>query len=457
MSSSLVVSSLSVIVVTLAIAFVLFFSSNFAIINAQQLEQELTSQPGEINNRTILFQNIGDGFRVQVPEGWVIHDVNNTGSTRSEESRQGYGILAQLCTQEQEQQETAVPSNLSRSGNTASCQGTEEDIIHIIRYPDLETGLQAATDNVSSTNSNNMTIDNILFYHLQKLEQVGYRGIGIVNNTDTTLSVINPQTNQTIAAVPAKFVEMTYNTSITPNETRTGYFLLTATNETSPSRGMTKGYSVFYEGPSAATTTAEMTTTAPSGSLAPRPLPTPVSQVFDSFELVTVVPTAGEEPPPAEEVPFNVEIVSTSTEGVAPATLLFEADVQGGTEPYSYSWDFGDGSEEIINGVTTHTFEEAGTYNVVLTITDSAGRTASDSVAITITEREEPPATTAEEEVVVPEEEQPPEDGDGEDLLVCIRGGGPPREAELTLEEIETSLELGLAERITIGPCPGAD
>ena len=200
-----------------------------------------------------------------------------------------------------------------------------------------------------------------------------------------------------------------------------------------------------------------MTTTAPSGSLAPRPLPTPVSQVFDSFELVTVVPTAGEEPPPAEEVPFNVEIVSTSTEGVAPATLLFEADVQGGTEPYSYSWDFGDGSEEIINGVTTHTFEEAGTYNVVLTITDSAGRTASDSVAITITEREEPPATTAEEEVVVPEEEQPPEDGDGEDLLVCIRGGGPPREAELTLEEIETSLELGLAERITIGPCPGAE
>jgi hypothetical protein len=68
MSSSLVVSSLSGIVVTLAIAFVLFFSSNLAIINAQQLEQELTSQPGEINNGTLLFQNIGDGFRVQVPE-----------------------------------------------------------------------------------------------------------------------------------------------------------------------------------------------------------------------------------------------------------------------------------------------------------------------------------------------------------------------------------------------------
>jgi PKD repeat protein len=457
MSSSLVVSLLSVIGVTLAIASVLL-PSNFTIINAQQLEQELTSQPGEINNGTILFQNIGDGFRVQVPEGWVIYDVNNTGSTRSEESRQGYGILAQLCTQEQEQQATAVPSNVSRSGDTASCQGTEEDIIHIIRYPDLETGLQAATNNVSSTNNNNMTIDNIFLYHLQKLEQVGYRGIGIVNSTDTTLSVINAQTNQTIASIPAKNVQMTYNTSITPNETRTGYFLLTATNETSPSVGMTKGYSIFYEGPSAATT-AETITTAPSGSLAPRPLPTPVRQVFDSFELVTEVPTAGEEPPPTEE-PFTVEIVSTSTEGVALATLLFETDTQGGTEPYTYSWNFGDGSEEVIDedAVTSHTFEQAGTYNVVLTITDAGGRTASDSVAITITggEEEEPPATTAEGEEAV-EEQQPPEDGDGEDLLVCIRGGGPPREAELTLEEIERSLELGLVERITIGPCPPAD
>jgi PKD repeat protein len=453
MSSSLVVSSLSVIVVTLAIAFVLFFSSNFAIINAQQLEQELTSQPREINNGTILFQNIGDGFRVQVPEGWVIHDVNNTGSTRSEESRQGYGILAQLCPQEQEQQATAVPSNLSRSGDTASCQGTEEDIIHIIRYLDLETGLQAATNNVSSTNSNNMTIDNILFYHLQKLEQVGYRGIGIVNNTDTTLSVINAQTNQTIAAVSAKNVGIIYNTNIAPNETRIGYFLLTATNETSPSRGMTKGYSIFYEGPSAATT-AEMTTTAPSGSLAPRPLPTPVSQVFDSFELLTVVPTAGEEPPPAEEPPFNVEIISSGTiiDGVVPATYEFEANVIGGTEPYTYSWNFGDGSEESTEETVEHTFEEAGTYNVALTITDAEGRTGSDTIAITVIAGEEPPATTAEEE-----QQQPPEDGDGEDLLVCIRGGGPPREAELTLEEIETSLELGLAERITIGPCPGAD
>ena len=43
-----------------------------------------------------------------------------------------------------------------------------------------------------------MTIDNILSYHLQKLQEVGYSGIEIVNSTDTTLNVANAQTNETI-------------------------------------------------------------------------------------------------------------------------------------------------------------------------------------------------------------------------------------------------------------------
>ncbi len=32
-----------------------------------------------------------------VPQGWVIQDVNNTGSALLEETKKGYGILAQLC------------------------------------------------------------------------------------------------------------------------------------------------------------------------------------------------------------------------------------------------------------------------------------------------------------------------------------------------------------------------
>ena len=352
-------------------------------------------------NGTTLFQSTEDGIRLNVPEGWVIHDVNNTGSTLSEESTQGYGILAQLCTEEEEQQQgatAAARSNVSGSGDTTSCQGPGGDIIHIIRYPDLDTRLQGSnnvTTTTNTTNNNNMTIDNVLSYHLQKLQEVGYSGIEIVNSTDTTLNVANPQTNETMATtVPAKTVEMTYSTNFAPNETRTGSFILTATNATAPNLGTTKGYSVFYEGNSTATTTAE--TTRPSGSLASTPLPAPVRQVFDSFELVAapaLTPSPSPPPPPeaATMVPLTVEITSSDTEGeVAPATFEFDADVTGGTEPYTYSWDFdGESSGESDEQTVSHTFEEAGTYNVGLTVTDSGGQIGSDIMEITVEEAPE--------------------------------------------------------------------
>jgi hypothetical protein len=36
---------------------------------------------------------------------------------------------------------------------------------------------------------------------------------------------------------------------------------------------------------------------------------------------------------------LTVEIISNGTEGVVPATFEFEADITGGTEPYTISWD----------------------------------------------------------------------------------------------------------------------
>jgi PKD repeat protein len=278
-------------------------------------------------------------------------------------------------------------------------------------------------NNITTTNNNNnvTTIDNILLYHMQKLEEVGYRNITIVNSTYTAVNIINPQTNQTISIVPAKTVEMKYRTSASaPNEIREGYFILTATNATHPNVGMTKGYSIFYEGTStaasaatAATIQETTTTVTPSGSL-PLP-PAAVRQVFDSFELIAAQEV--EEP----TNPLTVEITSSDTEGgeIAPATFEFEADVAGGTEPYTYSWDFdGEGSGESNEQTVSHTFEEDGSYDVGLTVTDSIGQSASDSMEITVEEapadeedEEQPPAAEEVEEEVVEEvedEEQPP-------------------------------------------------
>jgi hypothetical protein len=305
---------------TVVIAIILL-ASNFTIINAQQ-QQEFTSQPGEIESRRTAagtattaagrtFQSTNDSFSVQVPDGWIIHDVDNAGFTSLEESRQGYVMLAQLCPEEEQQR---ILSNAGSSTNSSStstsngCQGAQE-VIHIIRYPDLRA--RPLANNITTINNNmtTTTIDNILSYHLQKLQEVGYRDIEIVNSIERTVNLTNAQTNQTIQTVPAKFVEMTYSTVSAPNETREGYFILTATNATAPSLGMTKGYSVFYEGGSSVAATAKNTAeiTTASGSLIPSLSP-PVGQVLDSFELIAA-PEA--EQPIAQQTQTAEETITT--------------------------------------------------------------------------------------------------------------------------------------------------
>ncbi len=415
-SRSLVPPTLTIalIVVVLAVAIILFVA-NVTIASAQQQPppQPLTSQLAGAQNQAVLFQNTEDGIRLNVPQGWVIEDLNNTGPVFSEESTRGYGILAQLCLSEREQQQRqggAAPGNAS---NNNSCQGVQEEIIHIVRYPNLDSGIQMANNasggtssalttgasfnNNNSTTANTVatTMENILSYHLQKLQEVGYSNIRIVNNADMTVNTTVAQSNQTIAILPAKFVEMIYTTASAPDETRRGYFILTATNATAPNLGTTKGYSVFYEGNNVSAETRS------SNSSEPTALPEPVRLVFDSFELVTAAAAATAAT--TETDPLSVEIISSDTEGTAPATFEFEAEISGGMEPYTIRWDFGDGSDEEENDEEVeHTFNEDGSYNVRLTATDSGGQSATDNIEITV---EEAPV----------EEEQPLEE-EGDDL-----------------------------------------
>ncbi|MDQ3873710.1 MAG: hypothetical protein M3258_08895, partial [Thermoproteota archaeon] len=44
--------------------------------------------------------------------------------------------------------------------------------------------------------------------------------------------------------------------------------------------------------------------------------------------------------------PLSVQIASNATEGVAPATFEFKADLTGGKEPYTFNWNFDDHSKE---------------------------------------------------------------------------------------------------------------
>jgi hypothetical protein len=271
-----------------AIIMVVLLAANVTITNAQQQEQQQqqlsTSQPattssvtqnGTTTTRT-LFESTTDSFRVQLPEGWVIQDVNNTGFALAAEVTEGYGILAQLCPEGEEGQQQAALTNVSSTSSSSSCeqQQAQGEIIHIIRYPDLGTRLGIAVDDI-----NDIIPDSVLEYQTQKLQEVGYRDINIINTTDTGI-LVHYQTGPDvpIATAPAIVGEMTYSSNSTPGEVRRGYFFLTATNVTPPNIETITGYSIFYEG----ATAAEQTTT-PSGNLLP---PASFRQVINSFELV---------------------------------------------------------------------------------------------------------------------------------------------------------------------------
>ena len=62
----------------------------------------------------------------------------------------------------------------------------------------------------------------------------------------------------------------------------------------------------------------------------------------------------------------------------APATYRLEGDALGGTAPYTFRWDFGDGQQATGQNVR-HTYENPGSYTATLTVTDATGQTASDT------------------------------------------------------------------------------
>jgi hypothetical protein len=412
-------SSISVRIGTSTIVLaVILIASNIPIGIAQG--QQLASQPSVVGNEIVprTAQSKEDSFKVQIPSGWIIQDINNTGPALGIEALQGYGILAQLCPAEEQGgmhsnsnggTNGSIDASTISTGN--SCQGAQKEVIHIIRYPNLGARLALTDEDFASRPSD--VSDTVLAYQMQKLVEVGYRDIRIVNTTDTKISLdltIALDNNIRTATVPGKLVEMTYSTNLVPNETRRGYFVSIATDATPRNLGTITGYGIFYEGAilNGATPGEEegQAKIMQTGSLVLAPL-TPVSQVFDSFELIAgpelvqSILDAQAAAQEAEEVqateeeavdPLTVNIDSNGTEGVTPATFEFEADITGGTEPYTIIWDLNEDEVAESNEQTlVVSFNEAGTYDVEVVVADIGGQVTSDTIEITIEEGEEAP------------------------------------------------------------------
>src|SRR5215210_1405811 len=138
--------ALKIALAAVAIAIILL-AAYVTMANAQQ-QQQRTSQQAAITQNPTLFQSTRDSFRVQVPHGWVIHDVKNTGSILAAEVLEGYGILAQLCPEGQQAQQAAFSNVSSGGANNRSCQQAREELVHIIRYPNLGARLGLTSDDI---------------------------------------------------------------------------------------------------------------------------------------------------------------------------------------------------------------------------------------------------------------------------------------------------------------------
>jgi PKD repeat protein len=136
------------------------------------------------------------------------------------------------------------------------------------------------------------------------------------------------------------------------------------------------------EAASTATTTTENQTMTeePSGTTTTTTENEPEQEPSD----ITVSPEAQ-----AVTEPLTVQIIPNATQGIVPATFQFDANIAGGTEPYTITWNIGEDRTEGDEERVLHTFEEAGTYNVTLTATDSQGETLSDSIEVEVLEPEE--------------------------------------------------------------------
>ncbi len=71
--------------------------------------------------------------------------------------------------------------------------------------------------------------------------------------------------------------------------------------------------------------------------------------------------------------------------GMAPMTVNFAGGATGGIPPYTYDWDFGDGSPHSTAQNPTHVYYMGGTFNVVLTVADDGAHTDTDSTVMQVT------------------------------------------------------------------------
>jgi hypothetical protein len=202
-----------------------------------------------------------DGFQIQVPAGRVIEDIENTNSNnQTSEQQTGYTYLARICP---------LDSALIDNGSRYQCEEASTANVNVMRFDDLHQRPEFAS---LGNRDGIITTSDFLSYYIQFWQRTaGISDVQILNNIDTAINVIDAQTNQIVATMPAKLVEYTYLYS--PQDDSSGTTMTQGREFTLLVVNGGTGYSLYHEG---------LASSLPSG--AP---PVQIDQMFDSFTLVT--------------------------------------------------------------------------------------------------------------------------------------------------------------------------
>jgi hypothetical protein len=216
-----------------------------------------------------IFQSDVDGFRLEVPNKWIIEDIDNTAPNALQAERiLGGGLLARLCPED-----LAIPQI---SGKHSCAQAT--DYVLIFRYSDLKSRPEFA--DIIQKNRNITTSDFVAFYLLFLERLFGFTNFRLLEDIDTTVNVTDPQTNQTIATAHAKYIEVTYLDGLGQRQDRDIALLIMANDENT-------GYALI----------PSMSIMRPEHSSPEQ------QQILDSFELL--VPNNNGNQSNSSQVPFS--------------------------------------------------------------------------------------------------------------------------------------------------------
>src|SRR5437667_782637 len=80
---------------------------------------------------------------------------------------------------------------------------------------------------------------------------------------------------------------------------------------------------------------------------------------------------------------FSTSFTVQPPSGQTGQSISFSASAFGGSPPYTYSWNFGDGSTDV-GATPSHAYSSSGIFDVTVTVTDSNSQTASGSQLITV-------------------------------------------------------------------------